>query len=113
MKSVLDRHPGRSQRSAQVCLHPGQSRQIGAGDAGPHHAGAPDIRKRADPLRGEAKALVSPDDRGQRARQLLDMGAQNMTKEMERPVDPFDGIDSNDLAEWLERSEPTRESVAD
>ena len=113
MKSVLDRHPDRLQRSAQVCLHAGQSRQIGADDAGPQNARAPDIRKRADPLCGEAKSVMSSDDRGQRGRQLLDIGARKVTEEMECQVDPFDGIDSNNPAEWLERAERPGQCCAD
>jgi len=32
---------------------------------------------------------------------------------MERQVDPFDGIDSNNLAEWLERAERPSQCCAD
>ena len=95
MKPVIDRQAGLSQGIAQVRLHADQSRQIGAGDTRPQHARAPDIRKGADALRGEAKALISRDDWCERRRQLLDIGARKVAEEMERQMDAIDGIDPN------------------
>ena len=113
MKPVFDRHAGFSQRIAEVDLHAHHSRQIGAGDAGPQHAGAPDTRKGTDPLRGEAKPLMPSDDQGQYGRQVLHISARKVADEVEGQVDPFDGIDPNDLAERLEGTERPGQCRAD
>ena len=105
MKAVFGRHASRSQGVAEVRLHADQPWQIGAGDTGPQHARPPDIRKGANPLHGEAKALMPADDRGQHARQWLDMSPRMVAEEMERQMDPFEGIDPDDVVQRLERAD--------
>jgi len=113
MKAVFGRHASRSQGVAEVCLYADQPWQIGAGDAGPQHARAPDIRKGTNSLHGEAKALMPADDRGQHARQWLDISARMVAEEMERQMDPFEGIDPDDVAQGLERAERPAQCRAD
>ena len=45
------------------------------------------------------------DDRGQHARQLLDMSARMVAEEMERQMDSFEGIDPDDVVQRLERAD--------
>ncbi len=105
MEAVFGRHASRAQGVAEVCLCADQPWQIGAGDAGPQHARAPNIRKGANPLHGEAKALMPADDRGQHARPSLDMSAWMVAEEMERQMDPFEGIDPDNVVQRLERAD--------
>jgi len=103
MKPILDRDAGLSKGMAQIPLQADQSRQIPAGNAGPQHARTPDIRKGANPLRREMKPRMLSDDRRERGRQSLDIHARKVAKEVQRQVDPFEGIDPCDFAEGLER----------
>src|SRR3989442_11353095 len=68
VEAVFDRHAGLSQGIAQVRLQGDQAREIDIRDARPQDARAPDTRKRADALRGELKAWISPNDGGERVR---------------------------------------------
>ncbi len=104
MKPVFDGHASLSQCIAQVDLQAHQPRQIGTDDTGPQHARAPDTRKRADALRGEANARVSSNDRNEGVRKVLDLSPRKVTEEMERQVDPFEGIDPNNIMQRLERA---------
>jgi hypothetical protein len=113
MKAVFDRDAGLSKGIAQIPLQAGQSRQLTAGNAGPQDARTPDIRKSANPLGGEMKAWMLSDDRTERGRQSLDIAPWKVAKEVERQVDPLDGIDPNDFAEWLERVERAGQCRAD
>ncbi len=113
MKAVFDRDAGLSKGIGQIRLQADQSRQIPAGDAGPQHARTPDIRKGANPLRGEMKARMLSDDRRERGRQSLDIHARKVAKKVERQVDPLDGIDPCDFAEGLERVERPGQRRAD
>jgi hypothetical protein len=113
MKPIFDRHAGLAQRIAKVRLHADQSWQLGAGDAGPQNARASDIGEAPNPLNGEAKTLMSPGDGGQRGRQVLDIRARKVAQEMERQVDPFEGIDPNDVAKRLERANRPGQRRAD
>ena len=56
---------------------------------------------------------MSPHDRGQCGGQSLDVRARKVAKEMERQVDPFEGIDPNDLAKRLERANRPGQRRAD
>src|SRR3989442_959168 len=68
VEAVFARHAGLSQGIAQVRLQGDQAREIDIRDARPQDARARDTRKRADALRGELKAWISPNDGGERVR---------------------------------------------